>query len=572
MMKNISKIILAILVCLCLTVSVYAAPLDRYEIDDVKEYVTIYGSVEGAKYLDRITVEVLKPGVEVSRDDVPTKESIKEDFIHITQLLADRNGAYSLEIDMSGMDAAFYAVRVNGEVGEKKFFFATTATKESELGAVKRICNAPNNAATITRLVNKLDSANPDSVIINMFGVTDPLVAQVDAQMLAKTLYALVEADATITATPAGLKRGLETATHLIAMNDGKGDAAYYGTELGVSEEMQKIYSEEISAEAKASFIANNFKGKEIYTVADAKDAYEEGIILAYLASIDAYSDVEKIIEIYGEEAGVDMDDFNDLKSTNQTKLFEYIAEKNNIDTLEDFKKAVNSKVEDLLDSQKDSSSGGGGGGGFGGGSSGNIVAGNTQTNTPIIPTDMSGNFADMAGYEWAAEAVNALYEKGMVSGVGDSLFAPGREITREEMVAMLIRAFGFDTKLAAEDASVPFTDVDTTAWYAPYIKIAYENGYVAGVSDTEFGLGRIITREEAATMVNRIAISMDKVFSAESEAFTDDSLIADYAKEHVYALKNAGVISGIGDGSFAPKNNCNRAQAAVIIYTLINK
>ena len=35
--------------------------------------------------------------------------------------------------------------------------------------------------------------------------------------------------------------------------------------------------------------------------------------------------------------------------------------------------------------------------------------------------------------------------------------------------------------------------------------------------------------------------------------------------------MQQAGVVSGIGDGSFAPLDNANRAQAAVIIYNLIN-
>ena len=570
MMKNISKIFLAVLVCLCLMSTALAAPLDRYEINDTTESVTIYGSVDGAKYLDRITVEVLKPGVEISRDEVPTKESIKNDFIHITQLLADRNGEYSLTIDMSGNEAAFYSVKVNGELGEKQFFFATTSKKNEELGAIKIICNTPNQTVAVRRLLATLDTTNPQSTTINMFGVSDSLVREVDAEKLATVFYNLVRSNSTYLDTPAGLKKGIETATHLVAVNDGKGDCLTYGEEFGASEELQKIYAEELSSSVKAAFISDNFKGKNIVTLAEAKAAYEKGVLLGYLASVDAISDVEVIIENYGEEIGVDMKDYDKLKSTEKTKLHEYLAEKSNLTTFEAFAKAANDKIKDILDGRKDSSGGGVGGGGFGGGSSGNIVSGGTPGYSPIIATDISANFNDMAGYEWAREAVDTLFEKGMVSGVAEKTFAPGREITREEMVAMLIRALGID--VTAVEAELPFTDVDASAWYAPYIKVAYANGYVSGVSDTEFGTGRVITREEAATMTNRIALSMGKEFSSESEAFTDDSAIAEYAKQHVYALKNAGIINGIGDGSFAPKNYCNRSQAAVIIYTLINK
>ena len=571
-MKNISKIFLAVLVCLCLMASAYAAPLDSYVIDDTTESVTIYGSVDGAKYLDKITVEVLKPGVEVSRDDIPTKDDIKNKFIHITQLLADREGKYSLTIDMSGNEAAFYSVKVNGELGEKQFFFATTTKKNEEIGAIKIICNTPNQTVAVRRLLTTLDTTNPQSTIINMFNVTDALVREVDAEKLATVFYNLVRSDSTYLESPAGLKKAIETATHLVAVNDGKGDCLAYGDEFGASEDLQKIYAQELSSSVKASFIADNFKGKNLMTLAEAKEAYENGVLLGYLASIDALSDVEEIIENYGEEIGVDMKEYNKLKSTEKTKLNEYIAEKSNLTTFESFAKAANDKAEELLDERKESSGGGGGGGGgsFGGGSSGNIVSGGTTGYTPIIPTKVSANFTDMAGFEWATDAVDALFEKGVVSGVAEKTFAPGREITREEMVAMLIRALGVD--VTAAEGELPFTDVDATAWYAPYIKVAFANGYVSGVSETEFGTGRIITREEAATMTNRIAVSMGKEFSSESEPFSDDSAIAEYAKQHVYALKTAGIISGTGDGSFAPKSNCNRSQAAVIIFTLINK
>ena len=45
----------------------------------------------------------------------------------------------------------------------------------------------------------------------------------------------------------------------------------------------------------------------EVITVADAKEAYEKGLILAYAASIDSLADVTKIVESYGKEIGVDM-------------------------------------------------------------------------------------------------------------------------------------------------------------------------------------------------------------------------------------------------------------------------
>ncbi|HHW00656.1 MAG TPA: S-layer homology domain-containing protein, partial [Clostridiaceae bacterium] len=53
---------------------------------------------------------------------------------------------------------------------------------------------------------------------------------------------------------------------------------------------------------------------------------------------------------------------------------------------------------------------------------------------------------------------------------------------------------------------------------------------------------------------------------------FTDEAEISGYAKEAVAAIQKAGIIKGTGDGRFAPKNNATRAEAAVIIYRLLNR
>lgn len=561
-MKNISKIILAVSMCLCLSCTAFAAPLDRYEIDDTTESVTIYGSVEGAGYLDPIAIEVLNAGVELKKDDVHTTESVKEDFIHITQLLADKNGGYKLEIDMSGHDADFYAVRVNGVTGENKFFFATTATKNTELGKIKLMCNS-NQTVAVTRLVAALDSTNPDSTLINMFGITDELVDEVDAKNLATALYNIVKADATAVGSAANFKKAVEKATHLAAMNEGKGDAGLYGDELGISEENQKVYAEELSKEAKASFVADYFKGKALLTTGAAKKAYEEGLILAYAASIDSLADVTKIIESYGDEIGVDMSDYKKLKSTEKQELAEYITEKNGLDTLDKLKTAINDKIDDILDGRN---SGGGSGSGSGGGGGGSMSAGTTGF-TPVTTPETSKGFTDMAGSEWALEAVNVLSDKGVVSGVGSNMFAPARDITREEMLTMLLRAYNVDVTGASTDK---FADVNADAWFAPYVAKGLELGVTSGISGTEFGVGKIITRQEAAAMAARIAKAFGKTLTAESEAFSDDAEIAEWAKTAVYELKNAGVIGGVGDGSFAPNATCTRAQSAMIVYQLI--
>ena len=71
--------------------------------------------------------------------------------------------------------------------------------------------------------------------------------------------------------------------------------------------------------------------------------------------------------------------------------------------------------------------------------------------------------------------------------------------------------------------------------------------------------------------MAYNIAKAKGTAFNTEKgEVFADDADVADYANEAVYALKNAEVINGKGEGMFAPKANCTRAEAAKMIYGLL--
>ena len=63
-----------------------------------------------------------------------------------------------------------------------------------------------------------------------------------------------------------------------------------------------------------------------------------------------------------------------------------------------------------------------------------------------------------------------------------------------------------------------------------------------------------------------------DYVFAdSAKKTFADENEISDYAKEAVNALYNNGLINGIDGSRFAPANHATRAEAAKIIYNLLN-
>ena len=108
------------------------------------------------------------------------------------------------------------------------------------------------------------------------------------------------------------------------------------------------------------------------------------------------------------------------------------------------------------------------------------------------------------------------------------------------------------------------FSDVAGGAWYAPYVNAAYQAGIIKGVSEKEFGIGKEITREDMAVIIARLK---NYAGTEVQGTFADEAGIADYAKDAVYSLYNAGKIAGVGNNMFGPKQIVNRAQAAKIIY-----
>ena len=203
-------------------------------------------------------------------------------------------------------------------------------------------------------------------------------------------------------------------------------------------------------------------------------------------------------------------------------------------------------------------------GGGNGGGGMSFVL----PPTEPTAPDTANNVFTDIAKDSWYYDAVYALYNKGIVSGVSDTEFEPERNITREEFLKILLTALDIKT-----GDGTRYTDVPANSWYAPYVEGAASCGIVNGISDDVFGTGTPITRQDMCVMTFRALQYKGKAPELDSSyTFADDSAIADYAKESIYILRQYGAVSGMGDDLFAPKNNTTRAQAAVMLQNILQK
>ncbi len=163
----------------------------------------------------------------------------------------------------------------------------------------------------------------------------------------------------------------------------------------------------------------------------------------------------------------------------------------------------------------------------------------------------------------WANEAITALYDKNIINGRTEERFYPDDSITREEFVKMAVTACGFE--LIKTDSF--FVDVAEDAWFKDYANTALVKGLINGIGENLFGSGGNITRQDIAV----ILYNASKMPSGEAQiTFTDENLIADYSKEAIKALASNKIINGRNDGSFDPQGYATRAEAAKMLYGVL--
>ena len=181
----------------------------------------------------------------------------------------------------------------------------------------------------------------------------------------------------------------------------------------------------------------------------------------------------------------------------------------------------------------------------------------------PVEPETEKAVFNDIDGIDWAKDYINTLYKEGIISGDGDGNFHPDRHVTREEFLKMLIEALKID--IASKEAT-EFEDCDPGAWYYPYVQIASSNKITKGIDRKNFGIGQSITRQDMAVLLSKALAIKNITATASDYVFDDDINISEYAKSDVSKMYSIGMISGMGNGTFAPQDYTTRAQAAVII------
>nr|WP_312577126.1 S-layer homology domain-containing protein [Sedimentibacter sp.] len=182
-------------------------------------------------------------------------------------------------------------------------------------------------------------------------------------------------------------------------------------------------------------------------------------------------------------------------------------------------------------------------------------------------------SFNDLKGYEWAEECILSLASRGIISGRGDEIFAPGESITRAEFAALAMRAL---KSRPGTTGSLNFNDVEEDSWYNEIVLQAVQEGIMKGESNMVFDPEGTITRQEIAVVMANILKKLGYIGTDDTllSQFEDRDAIASWAAgESLLSVEN-GLIKG-DNGRFKPLSHATRAETAIMLdrlYALILK
>jgi len=180
-----------------------------------------------------------------------------------------------------------------------------------------------------------------------------------------------------------------------------------------------------------------------------------------------------------------------------------------------------------------------------------------------------AGGFEDVGTKKWFYEAVTYVSENGLMNGTSDTKFDPTGSMTRAMFVTVLGRLTGVDEKNYTPDS---FTDTKKKTWYSPHVAWAQENNIVDGYEGGTFKPLKNVTREEMSAIIIRYIdfLGLDMTTDADAPAkFTDRNKIAKWARDYVDVMRRYGIVTGDDNYRFSPKDTLTRAQAAIIIMRL---
>ena len=180
-------------------------------------------------------------------------------------------------------------------------------------------------------------------------------------------------------------------------------------------------------------------------------------------------------------------------------------------------------------------------------------------------------SFKDVPANAWYGKAVGFIAAREISGGTGDGNFSPDAKLTRGQFIVMLMKAYGIAPDANPRDN---FADAGST-YYTGYLAAAKRLGISGGVGNDMFAPEKEITRQEMFTLLYNALKAIDKLPKVSSgktlSSFSDAGELASWAKDAMSVMVRAGITGGSG-GKLSPSAAATRAEMAQVLYNLLSK
>jgi spore germination protein YaaH len=178
--------------------------------------------------------------------------------------------------------------------------------------------------------------------------------------------------------------------------------------------------------------------------------------------------------------------------------------------------------------------------------------------------------FRDVPQGFWAEEAIIQVAERGWMSGLTATDFAPANVLTRAEGAVILARAMGLEQVQSVES---PFRDVSDSHWASGWIASAFQAGLINGSARTADG-GRLfqpaspLSREQLSVLLARLIAQKSSIANDTKWAVQPfiDVPKDRWSYQAIMQLYQAGIVSGMTPTEFGVRRSATRAQMAVLM------
>ncbi|MFB7816996.1 S-layer homology domain-containing protein [Paenibacillus chitinolyticus] len=182
-------------------------------------------------------------------------------------------------------------------------------------------------------------------------------------------------------------------------------------------------------------------------------------------------------------------------------------------------------------------------------------------------------DFDDVKNH-WGKADVNNIAARLDLAGSGDNKFSPDRNVTRSEFSEIVVMGLGIMRQNAPRNV---FPDVPDSAWYRNTVAIANEFDIVRGYDDGHFYGNQQITREQGIAIIarayhliaNPASLSEDEMNTWLAK-YEDAASVSSWAKADVAQMIKAGIVQGQGPQFLNPQSNMTRAEVTALIARLL--